>query len=69
MVKIKILNPVKKVKVNTKGGKREGAGRKPYTDRNLLKEQFSIYITKEKIDKLGGPELTRSLIYNFIEKL
>ena len=37
-----------------KGGKRNGAGRKPCTDK---KQQLSIYVLTSKIEKLGKEQI------------
>ena len=52
-----------------KGGKREGAGRKPIQDRNQIKVQFSIYIPKSLIDKAGGSSQLRAKLTQFAESI
>ena len=49
---------------NMKGGKRNGAGRKPCSDK---KQQMTIYVELSKIDKLGKDKI-RQICENAINE-
>jgi len=49
--------------------RKKGSGRKPLTDRSLVKVQLPIYIKKQTIDSLGGNDKIREKIYTYLETL
>ena len=48
--------------MENRGGKRKGAGRKPCSNK---KQTVVLYIETSVINKLGGLNATKQILYNF----
>lgn len=59
MTEITINNKVRK----------PGSGRKKIADRDQIKVQFSIYLKRGLIAKLGGPDKVRAIIYDYLGQI
>jgi hypothetical protein len=50
--------------METRGGKREGSGRKPLLDK---KQTITIYVETSKVDEFGGKENLKRELYKYIK--